>query len=207
MIALPQLIACGVSPSIARAFEGPLQIATVQFGISTLEQQAGFIAQCMHESTKFTHLEESLYYSSPMNISRAFKRLRGRPYAYLLTLCRNPKALALAAYSGVNGNGDENTEDGWTFIGGGPFGLTGRGNYRACGAALGRPFEQQPQLVRVPGNDAALSAAWFWTTHGCNQMMLSGNFAATGVAINGADPPNGASERREFYDTCLTALR
>lgn len=207
MISLPQLIACGIGPSIARAFEGPLQIAVVQFGIATLEQQAGFIAQCMHESTGFAHLEESLWYSSPANITRAFERLRDKPYAALLSLCRNPEALATAAYSSLDGNGDTTTTDGWDFRGGGPFGLTGRANYRACGLALGRPFETQPALVRVPGNDAALSAAWFWVTKGCNQMMLAGDFNATGVRINGANPPNGASERRELYTACLTGLR
>lgn len=207
MITLPRLIACGISPAVARVWADPLAIASVQFGIATVPQQAGWLAQMMHESAKLTHLEESLYYSKATNIARAFKRLRSLPLAELDKLTRNPKGLAAAAYSNVNGNGGPETTDGWDMRGGGPFQLTGRANYRECGEALGRPFEAQPELVRVPGLDGALSAAWFWTTKGCNQAILTGNIDQVGAIINGANPPNGASERREFYSDCLTAMR
>ena len=130
MIDLPRLIACGIGPSTARVFEAPLSIACVQFGIASVEQQAGFIAQVMHESRDFTHLEESLSYRSVETIRAAFKRLRTLPAAELQTLVRNPKGLAKAAYSNINGNGGPETTDSWEFRGSGPVQLTGRGNFQ-----------------------------------------------------------------------------
>lgn len=205
MIDLPRLIACGIGPSTARVFEAPLSIACVQFGIASVEQQAGFIAQVMHESRDFTHLEESLSYRSVETIRAAFKRLRTLPTAELQALVRNPKDLAKAAYSNINGNGGPETTDGWDFRGAGPMQLTGRANLRDCGVALGRPFEQNPALLRVPGTDAALSAAWFWKSRGCNELMAAGQFDATTKKINGGT--NGAKERRALFSDCLEALR
>lgn len=205
MIDLPRLIACGIEPSTARIFEGALSVACVQFGIATLEQQAGFLAQAMHESRNLTRLEESLWYSTPENIKRAFKRLRVLDLNELTKLCKNPKGLALAAYSNVNGNGGPETGHGWTYRGAGPFQLTGLGNFKACGDALGRPFVQHPEFLRVPGLDAALSAAWFFASKGCNAMMASGRIDECSVRINGGD--NGLKERRALYGACLEALR
>lgn len=205
MIDLPRLIACGIEPSTARIFEGALSVACVQFGIATLEQQAGFLAQAMHESRNLTRLEESLWYSSPDNIRRAFKRLRVLDLNELTKLTKNPKGLALAAYSNLNGNGPASTGDGWTYRGAGPFQITGRGNARDCGDALGRPFEQHPEFMRVPGLDAALSAAWFFASRGCNAMMAGGKIDECSVRINGGT--NGLAERRALYGACLEALR
>ncbi len=205
MIDLPRLIACGIGPSTARAFEAPLSIACVQFGIASVEQQAAFIAQMMHESRDFTHLEESLWYSSTDTIRRAFQRLRALPATELQALVKNPKGLAKAAYSNINGNGGPETTDSWEFRGSGPVQLTGRANIRDCGVALGRPFEQNPGLLRVPGTDAALSAAWFWHSRGCNELMAAGQFDQVTKRINGGT--NGAKERRALFSVCLEALR
>lgn len=205
MIDLPRLIACGIGPSTARAFAEPLAIACVQFGIASVEQQACFIAQAMHESRDFTHLEESLWYRTPETIKSAFKRLRVLSQAELLALCRNPKGLALAAYSNLNGNGPASSGDGWTYRGAGPFQLTGLANFIACGNALDRPFAQHPELLRVPGLDAALSAAWFFNSKGCNELMAAGQFDACTKKINGGT--NGQKERRALFSVCLEALR
>lgn len=205
MIDLPRLIACGIGPSTARAFADPLAAACARFGIDSVPQQAGFIAQAMHESRDFTHLEESLWYRTPDTIRNAFKRLRILSEAELLALCRNPKGLALAAYSNLNGNGPASSGHGWTFRGAGPFQLTGLANFLACGEALGRPFAQHPELLRVPGPDAALSAAWFWHSKGCNELMAAGLFDACTKKINGGT--NGAKERRALLSVCLEALR
>jgi len=205
MIDLQRLIACGIGASAARAFEAPLVNACIEFGILTLPQQAGFIAQAMHESTNLTHLEESLWYSTPQNISRAFDRLSHLDLNELTKLCKNPKGLALAAYSSRNGNGGPETGDGWTYRGGGPFQITFKSNYEGCGKRLGLDLVAHPELIRVPGDTAARSAAWFWTSTGCNAKMADGDFDWTTKRINGG--VNGAKERRSNYGTCLEALR
>lgn len=206
---LSALIACGVTPSLARLFAPHLDAALDRFDIATVPQRAGFIAQAMHESMGFARLEEALWYSKPQFIWRAFARLRERGLDGLEPLCKNPKALASAAYSNLNGNGDAASGDGWRFRGGGLFGLTGKGNYRKAGIALGRPYEERPELVRQPGEDAVLTAAWFWSAKGCNAMMARApgieGLDATTKRINGG--MNGANDRRKLFAACTEALR
>lgn len=201
MIDLPRLIACGIGPSTARVFAPFLDQACRRFAITTTFHQAAFIAEAMHESTNLTHLEESLYYSKPANITNAFKRLRTLPASEVQRLVANPHALAVAAYSNVNGNGGPQTTDGWDFRGGGPFQLTGRGNYRACGMDLALPLELDPQRIRVPSIEAALSAAWFYATKGC---LAMDDIDDISERINGGT--TGLNERRALFQVCLPAL-
>lgn len=205
MIDLPRLIACGVAPNIARAFVGPLRDACAKFNIASLEQQAGFLAQAMHESTLLAKLEESLWYSTPQNILRSFQRLQSLAITDLRSLVKNPKGLALAAYSGINGNGPAATMDGWVFRGSGPFQLTGRGNFQEFEDATGVPAVATPDLLRTPGDAAALSAGWFWAAHHCNDMMAHGDFDGCTRALNGPRML-GAMERRELYSQCKDVL-
>lgn len=205
MIDLPRLIACGVAPNIARAFVDPLRDACAKFNVASLEQQAGFLAQAMHESAHLSKLEESLWYSNTMNILRVFSRLQSLAVTDLRSLVKNPRGLALAAYSNVNGNGAPATMDGWNFRGSGPFQLTGRGNFQAFQDATGVPAVAKPDLLRQPSMESALSAAWYWASTRCNEMMAHGDFEGTTRAIAGKRML-GAMERSELYSTCKDAL-
>ena len=80
------------------------------------------------------------------------------------------------------GNGDEESGDGFAFRGRGLIQLTGRDNYRACGAALGVDLESDPDLVSTPMY-AALSAGWFWSTHHLNN--IAEDIVAVTKKING----------------------
>lgn len=205
MIDLPRLIACGIAPNIARVFVDPLVAACARFNIASLEQQAGFMAQTMHESRNLSRLEESLWYSTTTNIVSAFDRLRHLAITDLRSLVKNPKALALAAYSNINGNGSPATMDGWNYRGAGPMQLTGKGNFQEFENATQVPAVAQPDLLRQPNNESALSAAWYWAVHRCNDMMAHGDFDGTTRAINGLRML-GAMERRELYSTCKESL-
>jgi putative chitinase len=190
------LIAVGVSPTQARLFADPLRAAMELHDIGTPRRQAAFIAQCMIESARFTRLEENLFYTTPARIrmvwpSRFKAAYEAEPYA------RNPKALANRVYAGRNGNGDEASGDGWRYRGRGLFQLTGRANYEQAGLALGRPYVATPDAVAQP-SDACLTAAWFWHSRGCNQMVDDGAFDATTRAINGPAMLH-AAERRNAY--------
>lgn len=206
MIDLARLIACGMEPTTARLFVEPLIETCDRYSIATINQQAGFIAQGMHESRGFTRLEESLYYSSTANILAAFERLGKLPMTDLRGLVKNPKALALAAYSRMYGNGEPSTMDGWNFRGGGPGQLTFRDNYAACGIALGLPLVDQPELIRVPGLPAALSFGWFWDSRHCNEAMEQANGIDAVTRLINGKRMLGAAERRSLYFKCREAL-
>ncbi|AVK04277.1 chitinase family protein [Pseudomonas aeruginosa] len=116
---------------------------------------------------------------------------------------RNPQAITDNAYAARNGNGDEVSGDGWRFRGRGLLQITGRANYRAAGAGLDQPLEQEPELLERP-EFAALSAAWWWSKHGLNELADRGEFAAITRRINGGF--NGQAERVELWERAKRVL-
>ncbi|MCO2453868.1 glycoside hydrolase family 19 protein, partial [Pseudomonas aeruginosa] len=118
-------------------------------------------------------------------------------------LARNPRAIANNAYASRNGNGDEASGDGWRYRGRGLLQITGRANYRAAGAGLGQPLEQEPELLEQP-EFAALSAAWWWASHGLNDLADRGEFAAITRRINGGT--NGQAERLALWERAKRVL-
>jgi len=181
---IPQLIACGVHPTQARLFGEPLRAAMKLNAIDTEAREAAFIAQCIVESQNFTRLEENLFYTTPARINAIFSAVKTDEEAVKYT--RNPKALANKVYANRNGNGNEESGDGWTYRGRGLFQLTGRANYKAAseGCGLGAAYLWRPDLVAMP-SDACLTAAWYWRVNGANQAIDNGMFDATTKAING----------------------
>ena len=138
MLNLPQLIAAGITPTVARVLLPHLIVAFDRFEIDTPRRMAAFIGQYGHETSGFTRLEENLYYTDPARIAQMFSALREVEKARAFT--RQPKALANRVYANRNGNGSEASGDGWNYRGRGLPHLTGRGNYRAAGSGLGLPF-------------------------------------------------------------------
>jgi putative chitinase len=205
VITIAALIALSIQPTTARVFAAPLAAACDRFDINTLPRAAGFLAQCIWESTRFQQLEESLYYRTPERIADIFKRLRNRGYGELSKLARNPVGLANAAYAHINGNGDEASGDGWRYRGRGLKQLTGRDNYRDAEVALGRPYVAQPELVALP-DDASLTAAWYWHNAKCNALADSAQWDAITRAVNGP-AMLCASERRDLTDEALRVLQ
>lgn len=203
MITPTQLIAAGIAPTQAKLFSDPLSAACALYDISTPVRIAAFVAQCAHESTSFTALEEGLYYRTPERI-RAIWPSRVPSLADATTLARNPQGLANRVYAGRNGNGDTASGDGWRYRGRGLIQLTGRANYAIAAAALGRPYVEQPDLVAQP-SDACLTAAHYWTTHGCNALADSSQIDAITRVINGSAMA-GAAERRELFREALLAF-
>lgn len=196
------LIACGVNPAQAKRFGEPMAGAMALHDILTKEQRAGFIAQCLLESGMLVRLEENLFYTTPERLLKVWpSRFTNVEQAKLYT--RNPQALANYVYANRNGNGDEASGDGWRFRGRGLFQLTGRDNYRAAsvGIGLASAYIHRPDMVAEP-SDAALTAAWFWTSRGCNAAMLEGNIDRTTRIINGPAMLH-SKERAALYHQAL----
>ncbi len=73
----------------------------------------------------------------------------------------------------------------------------------AAGAGLGQPLEQEPELLEQP-EFAALSAAWWWSAHGVNELADRGDFAAITRRINGG--MNGQVERLVLWERATEVL-
>lgn len=204
MISVGTLIAAGIPPTQARAFEKHLLQTCDAFDISTPEREAAFVAQCAHESALFTRLEESLFYRDAQRIMRIFPR-SVTSLTQATTLVGNPKALANTVYAGKNGNGNYASGDGWRYRGRGLVQLTGRTNYTTAALELHEPFIDHPEYVADPA-DACLTAGWFWNRARCNGLADASDVDGITRAINGPAMV-GAKERRELYARALRAFQ
>ena len=148
-----------------------LNDAFARWGIATPRQQAAFIGQCGHECGNFRILEENLNYRAATLMKLWQKRFPTLEIAN--AYAGNPKKIANMVYANRMGNRDEASGDGYRFRGRGCIQLTGYSNYFHAGKALGVDFVKEPDLVATP-KYAALTAGWFWATHGCNELAESG---------------------------------
>ncbi|MDI6529487.1 glycoside hydrolase family 19 protein [Pseudomonas otitidis] len=174
-------------------------MATSNFSLTTPTRQSAFLAQAAHESAGFTRLTENLNYSATGLAATwpgRFRGADGQPNALARALNRRPEAIANVVYANRMGNGPEASGDGWRYRGRGLLQITGRAQYQRCGAALGLPLVEQPDLLAHP-EPAVLSAAWFWQVNGLNELADAGDFEAITRRINGG--LNGLAERRALW--------
>lgn len=101
-----------------------------------------------------------------------------------------------SAYEGRRDLGNTHEGDGAKYKGRGLLQITGRANYEKCGFALSRNLIADPQYLETPMG-ASRSAAWFFDTHGCNELADGGKFWSISKVINGGT--NGLDERIIHY--------
>jgi len=160
----------------ADKFIDPLNEAMKVFDISeTGLREAAFLAQIAHESGELRYLEE-LASGEAYDIGKLAVKLGNTPY---------------------------NDDDGEKYKGRGLIQLTGRANYEACGEAIGLDLIAYPELLEDPLN-ACRSAAWFWQTHGLNELADKHDFLRITKRINGGT--NGWHERWKYYQRALQVI-
>ena len=185
-----------------------LNAAMLRYEINTPARAAAFLAQTAHESGEFRRLVENLSYSAAGLCKTWPKRFStldiAKPYE------RKPELLANYVYAKRLGNGDVASGDGWRFRGRGLIQLTGRGNYRSCGAAIVLPLETEPERLETP-EAAAMAAAQFWQSRGLNHLADDQNddnddedFVAITRIINGGIA--GLTARRTYWMRAKIAL-
>ncbi len=180
----------------------PLNECFSRFGINSLNQQAAFIGQLSHECGNFKVLEENLNYRAATLMKLWPKRFPTQEVANAYE--KNPKKIANMVYALRMGNRDEASGDGYRFRGRGCIQLTGHANYFHAGKALGVDFVLQPDLVATP-KYAALTAGWFWSTHGCNEIADRGDWTQLTKKINGGTI--GLDDRIKHTNEALAVLQ
>jgi putative chitinase len=173
-----------------------------RFGIDTIKKQAAFIGQCGHECGNFKVLEENLNYRSATLMKLWPKRFPTLEIAN--QYAGNPKKIANMVYASRMGNRDEASGDGYRFRGRGCIQLTGHANYFHAGKALGVDFVLQPDLVANP-QYAALTAGFFWSTHGCNEIAQAADWVKLTKKINGGTI--GLDDRIKHTNEAMTVLQ
>lgn len=141
-----------------------------KFNINTPLRLAHFLAQCGHESGGFKVTQENLNYSAKglMGIFKKYFPTQALAEAYQ----RQPQKIANKVYASRMDNGSEASGDGFKFRGRGYIQLTGRANYTAFGKAINEDIANNPDVVS--GKYALLSAAWFWSKNGLNNLADGG---------------------------------
>lgn len=219
------IVAAGVRREIAERWVDGVRAAGVQYQINTPQRIAAFLSQVAHESASFTALQENLNYRAvtmaavwptrfavrdpdPKDPRRLIPRKgpdgRNIPNAFALAIERQPEMIANAVYGGRMGNGPIESGEGWLYRGRGLKQLTGKDNYTRCGRALSLDLVANPDLLLQPG-PAALSAAWFWGTNGCNAFADRGDIDGLTRRINGG--LIGIDDRRKRYNNVMAAMR
>jgi len=154
-------VKCGINPD-GRWGAGTYKAARDYFKM-TNNQAAHFFGQCAHESGNFKVFSENLNYSAD-GLTKTFKKYFPT-VASTAGYARKPEKIANKVYANRMGNGPESSGDGWKFRGRGPIQLTGKDNYTAFAAAVGRPdILTNPDVVA--GELAFESALWFFRKNG-----------------------------------------
>ena len=158
-----------------------INAACDQFDISTPQRVAAFLAQIGEESGNL----------------RWTREIWGPTGAQL-------------GYEGREDLGNVQPGDGVNYRGAGYLMTTGRFNFAktreglaACGISDVPDFEADASQLATP-KWAAMSAAWFWFTHGCNELADVGDFAAITRRINGG--LNGEPTRVALWQNACVAL-
>lgn len=200
------LQAANVALPIIERWREPLQIAAEDNDIDHDDRLIPWLATLVHESQRFTKLEEDLHYRAETLLT-LFPLKPGRPWGFTTQdvgrYAMRPEAIANRIYGGRMGNGPESSGDGWRYRGMGPVQLTGAANRRACGEALGLDLLTNSDLLLTPEVGAA-SAGWFWTSgarEDCNPLADADDLTGIRRAING-----GTIGLKEFIEV-VEAMR
>lgn len=153
-----------------------------------------FMAQVLHESGGLTVLIESMNYSAERMMvvwpSRFPTLQSAKPYAH------NPEKLANKVYANRMGNGNEQSGDGYRFIGRGLMQVTGREDYAKFGKLVGASLVTNPDLASSAAYTLKI-AAEEWKAKGCNQWADADNITKITQLINGGQ--TGIAERKEWF--------
>ena len=196
----------------------PLIETCVEFEINTEQRVAAFLAQTSHESGGYTMLTENLNYRAAtlaacwpnrfaeLGPNKKPKRdAKGAliPTKVALSIEKKPELIANMVYSSRMGNGPPQSGDGWKYRGRGLKQLTGKDNYKRCGAALNLDLVNNPDLLLEP-LPAARSAGWFWKVNNLSPLADASDIKGMTKKINGGYI--GLEARQSLFDKIMEAI-
>lgn len=198
--------AVGCVPERAEVWFEPFKAAMALHAIDTPYRQAALLAQVGHESAGLTRIKENLNYSAQRMMAVWPKRFptieSARYYEH------SPERLANFVYANRMGNGPYASGEGWLYYGRGPIQITGKNNYFRVRAAIDLDVVANPDLLLQP-TPGALSACWFFTDIGGNELADAGLYDAISQRVQGVTTVEavlGLDDRHARLTTALAAL-
>lgn len=199
-------MAANIGARLAARWFPHIEATFKEFGITSVIEQAMFIAQVGHESGGFTASVESFNYGVAglkatfgHRLSAEQCSMLGRQPGEKVVPINRQAAIANLVYSGRMGN--KAAGDGWKYRGRGPMQITGLDNYRACSAVLKVDLVLVPELLEQDSY-AMRSAGWFWSANKCGR--YGADVEKVTKIINGG--LNGLEDRTARYQRARKAL-
>lgn len=149
-------------------------------GLNTDLRIAHFMAQIEHESG-LKPISENLNYSAQGLIQTFSKYFTTNES---LLFARKPEKIANRVYSNRMGNGNEKSGEGWKYRGRGFLQITGKSNYFRLSNDTDIDFLKNPDLLLEEPN-ALISALWFWSLKGLNELADKDDLKGITRKING----------------------
>ncbi|MBY8975141.1 peptidoglycan-binding protein [Rhodobacteraceae bacterium NNCM2] len=179
----------------------------LQITTETKFRVAHLIGQCAHESLRFTHDTENLFYTTPSRLQAVWpSRFRSARAAEPFT--RNPEKLANKVYGGRKDLGNTEPGDGFKFRGRGYIQLTGRANYTRFGEIIGIDLVSHPELAVEPEVAWQLATAYMQTRKRARKSVFDwadlNDVETVTRAINGG--VHGLADRKTRTFRALEAL-
>lgn len=148
-------------------------------GINTKLRKAYFLAQLDYESG-FKSIAENMNYSANRLrevFPKYFTKEQASSYAN--------KALSIGSrvYADRMGNGNEQSQDGYTYRGRGFIQLTGKNNYTALSKDTKIDYLKNPDLLLTEA-DSMISALWFWNKNNINKYADTDNIDGVSDLVN-----------------------
>lgn len=182
MLTLKQLLAIMPDAGGRAALYLPhLNTAMARFQINTEQRIEMFLATLAHESGDLLRMQEGLNYSAVSLMKTWPTRFTSLELAN--QYARQPEKIANFVYANRGGNGDAKSGDGWRYRGAGLIQLTFKDNHAQCGKYFKIDVKDMPNWLITP-EGACMSAAWFWSTRGCNAYADRGDFDGTQDLVN-----------------------
>lgn len=175
---LSEIMPAAAKAGRAATFVGPLNAAMAEAEINTDLRIAAFLSQIAVESGELRYVRELW--------GPTAQQLKYEP----------PHALA-------DRLGNTEKGDGFLYRGRGLIQITGRANYKACGAGLGMYLVGNPELLEQPLH-AARSAGWYWRWRKINVPADRGDLRAVTRLVNGG--LTHYAEREVYYKRALEVL-
>lgn len=172
-----------------------------KYEINTVNRIAGFIAQCSHESAKFTVIKENLNYGAA-GLRSTFRKYFPTD-ALAAQYQRQPEKIANLVYANRMGNGPESSGDGFRYCGRGLIQLTGHDNYAKFAESIDKTLEETSAYMSTFAG-AAESACWFWHERKLNVDCDNDDIKTMTTKINGGT--NGIEERTQNYSRAKQLL-
>lgn len=170
------------------------------YEINTPHRIAAFLAQCMHESGKFTAIKENLNYKAE-SLTKIWPKYF--PADVAAEYAHHPEKIANRAYANRMGNGDEASGDGYKFCGRGLIQLTGHDNYQAFADSVEMSLDELPTYLET-FEGCVQSACWFWENNNLNTLADAGDILHMTKKINGGTL--GLEDRTKHYNEILHLL-